>query len=68
MSATNDRNQFKIYPSTQSGITGNAFCFKLEGDDYYVNTQEVHNVKVLRGWNDTDGGSSCRVFAPIASL
>lgn len=64
MSTTNDRNQFKIYPSTQSGITGNAFCFKLEGDDYYVNTQEVHNVKVLRGWNDTDGGSSCRVFAP----
>lgn len=64
MSATNNRNQFKIYPSTQSGITGNAFCFKLEGDGYYVNTQEVNNVKVLRGWNETDGGSSCRVFAP----
>lgn len=64
MSTTNDRNQFKIYPSTQSGITGNVFCFKLEGDDYYVNTQEVNNVKVLRGWNETDGGSSCRVFAP----
>lgn len=64
MSTTDNRNQFKIYPSTQSGITGNAFCFKLEGDDYYVNTQEVNNVKVLRGWNETDGGSSCRVFAP----
>ncbi len=66
MSATNDRNQFKIYPSTQSDITGNAFCFKLDGDDYYVNTQAVDNVKVLRGWNKTDGGSSCRVFAPAS--
>lgn len=64
MSATNDRNQFKIYPSTESRITGNAFCFKLDGDDYYVNTQEVNNVKVLRGWDKTDGGSLCRVFAP----
>lgn len=64
MSATNDRNLFKIYPSTESRITGNAFCFKLEGDNYYVNTQAVNNVKVLRGWDETDGGSSCRVFAP----
>lgn len=64
MSATDDRNQFKIYPSTESRITGNAFCFKLDGDDHYVNTQAVNNVKVLRGWNETDGGSSCRVFAP----
>lgn len=66
MSATNDHNQFKIYPSTQSGITGNAFCFKLEGDDYYVNTQQAGDNKVLRGWNKTDGGSSCRVFAPAS--
>lgn len=66
MSATNDRNLFKIYPSTQSGITGNAFCFKLEGDDYYVNTQQAGDNKVLRGWNKTDGGSSCRVFAPAS--
>lgn len=64
MSATDDRNKFKIYPSTENRITGNAFCFKLEGDDYYVNTQAVNNVKVLRGYNETDGGSSCRVFAP----
>lgn len=64
MSATNDRNQFKIYPSTESRITGNAFCFKLDGDDHYVKTQQVGNNKVLRGWNETDGGSSCRVFAP----
>lgn len=66
MSATNDRNQFKIYPSTQSGITGNVFCFKLDGDDFYVNTQADNNVKVLRGWDKTDGGSSCRVFAPAS--
>ena len=64
MSATDNRNQFKIYPSKVTSITGNVFCFKLEGDDYYVNTQAVNNVKVLRGWNDNDGGSSCRVFAP----
>lgn len=64
MSATDNRNQFKIYPSTQSGITGNAFCFKLDDDGFYVNTQQVGNDKVLRGWNETDGGSSCRVFAP----
>lgn len=64
MSATNNRNQFKIYPSKVTSITGNVFCFKLDGDDYYVNTQAVNNVKVLRGWNDNDGGSSCRVFAP----
>lgn len=66
MSATNNRNQFKIYPSTQSDITGNAFCFKLDGDDHYVNTQAVNNVKVLRGYDQTDGGSSCRVFAPAS--
>lgn len=66
MSTTNDRNQFKIYPSTQSGITGNVFCFKLDGDNCYVNTQAVNNVKVLRGYEKTDGGSSCRVFAPAS--
>ena len=64
MSATDNRNQFKIYPSKVTSITGNVFCFKLDGDDYYVNTQEVNKNKVLRGWNDNDGGSSCRVFAP----
>lgn len=66
MSATNDRNQFKIYPSKETSITGNVFCFKLEGDNFYVNTQKVGDNKVLRGWNDNDGGSSCRVFAPAS--
>lgn len=66
MSTTDDHNQFKLYPTT-TGIA-NGFCFKLDGDDYYVNTQQKipnnWDSKVLRGWNETDGGSTCRVFAP----
>lgn len=66
MSTTDDHNLFKLYPTTE-GIA-NGFCFKLDGDDYYVNTQQTNpkdwNTKVLRGWNKTDGGSTCRVFAP----
>lgn len=66
MSTTDDHNKFKLYPTTE-GIA-NGFCFKLDGDDYYVNTQQTNpkdwNTKVLRGWNKTDGGSTCRVFAP----
>lgn len=66
MSTTDNHNQFKLYPTT-TGIA-NGFCFKLDGDDYYVNTQQTDpkdwNTKVLRGWNKTDGGSTCRVFAP----
>ena len=66
MSTTDDHNQFKLYPTTE-GIA-NGFCFKLDGDNYYLNTQQTDpqdwNTKVLRGWNKTDGGSTCRVFAP----
>lgn len=66
MSTIDDHNKFKLYPTTE-GIA-NGFCFKLDGDDYYVNTQQTNpkdwNTKVLRGWNKTDGGSTCRVFAP----
>ena len=64
LAAVGDATPFRIYKSSQ--ITG-AACFKKQGDDYYVNTQSnesTGNVKVLRGWNDTDGGSSCRIFAP----
>ncbi len=64
LAAVGDATPFRIYKSTQ--ITG-AACFKKQGDDNYVNTQSnasTGNVKVLRGWNDTDGGSSCRFFAP----
>lgn len=66
MSTTDDHNQFKLYPTTEGIVNG--FCFKLDGDDYYLNTQQTDpkdwNTKVLRGWNKTDGGSTCRVFAP----
>lgn len=64
MSATDDHNQFKLYPTTTN--IANGFCFKLDGDDYYVNTQKPNGFesKVLRGWNEADGGSTCRVFAP----
>ena len=66
MSTTDDHNQFKLYPTTEN--IANGFCFKLDGDDYYVNTQQTDpkdwNTKVLRGWNKTDGGSTSRVFAP----
>lgn len=64
MSATDDHNQFKLYPTTTD--IANGFCFKLDGDDYYINTQKPDGFesKVLRGWNEADGGSTCRVFAP----
>lgn len=62
MSATDDHNKFKLYPTNQN-IT-NGFCLKLEGDDYYVNTQAVDGVKVLRGYDSNDGGSTCRAFTP----
>lgn len=63
MSATDDHNQFKLYPTTTA--IANGFCFKLDGDDYYINTQKPDGFesKVLRGWNEADGGSTCRVFA-----
>lgn len=63
MSATDDHNQFKLYPTTTA--IANGFCFKLDGDDYYINTQKPKGFesKVLRGWNEADGGSTCRVFA-----
>lgn len=66
MSTTDDHNKFKLYPTT-TGIA-NGFCFKLDGDNYYLNTQQKirdnWDSKVLRGWNEADGGSTCRVFAP----
>ena len=55
---------FRLYKST--AVTG-AVCFKKEGDTHYINTQKPDDSftnKVLRGWNQPDGGSSCRLFAP----
>ena len=39
-------------------------CFLPKGHTYYLNTQKDGDVKILKGWNDNDGGSSCRFFAP----
>ncbi len=61
MSETDDHNLFKLYEATTAkrSIT-DPYCFKLDGDDYYLNKQ---NLK-LQGWTDTDEGSACRFLAP----
>lgn len=64
MSATDDRNVFKLSASTSS--IANAFCFNIEGDSYYVNTQNVDGTKILKGWTAKDEGSSCRIFTPAS--
>lgn len=70
MSTEDNNNLFKIYPSTQSEITGNTFCLKLDNDAFYVNTQKPngYSKKVLQGWNEADGGSTCRVFVPGSAI
>ncbi len=60
MSATDDRNVFKLYKSTSS--IANSYCFKIDGDDYYINKQN----KQLKGWTAKDEGSSCRTFTPAS--
>ncbi|MDO4930456.1 MAG: hypothetical protein Q4E59_04915 [Bacteroidales bacterium] len=68
MSTENSRNQFKIYVAASSSIyengstTRKSTCFKIDGDSYYIN----HRNPILQGWNDTDGGSSCRFFTPAS--
>ena len=42
----------------------NGTCFLPKGHTYYLNTQAVNGVKILKGWTDPDGGSSCRFFVP----
>lgn len=72
MSTENTNNVFKVYPSTVANvITGNTFCLKLDNDAYYVNTQKpekTYTNKVLQGWKDADGGSTCRVFVPGSAI
>ena len=53
-----------LYALVGSGEITGATCFLPKGHTYYLNTQEVNGVKVLKGWTDPDGGSSCRFFAP----
>jgi|GEM_PF-739078 alpha-amylase len=66
MSATNDRNVFMLHHTSEN--IENSFAWKIEGDSYYINTQAVNKVKVLRGWTAADGGSSCRVFASLTDI
>lgn len=66
MSAGNDRNVFKLYHSQQSGLTENGFCFKIEGDNYYLNAPGSDDNKTLNGYDQPDGGSTSRVFAPAS--
>ena len=64
LAAVAEATPFRLYAST--AVTG-AVCFKKAGDDYYINTQQLDppsSIKLLRGWNSPDGGSSCRLFAP----
>lgn len=68
MSDQNDRNLFKIFPSTQPGLTENGFCFKIEGDDYYLNAPGKNDDKTLSSYNYADGGSTCRVFVPGSAI
>lgn len=68
MSTEDTNNQFKLYSPTGSGtsISGKTFCLKLDNDEFYVNTQKPNGYtnKVLQGWNEADGGSTCRAFVP----
>lgn len=57
-----DATIYKVVP-TAVDVT-NGFCLLPKGHSYYLNTQAVDGVKILKGWTDADGGSSCRVFAP----
>ncbi|MBO5181228.1 MAG: hypothetical protein J6B92_04995 [Paraprevotella sp.] len=66
MSATDDRNVFMLHHTSEN--IENSFAWKIEGDSYYINTQAVNEVKVLRGWTAADGGSSCRVFASLTDI
>lgn len=60
MSATDDRNIFKLHKSASS--ISNSFCFKIHGDDSYINEQGT----ILKGWTAKDEGSSCRIFTPAS--
>lgn len=72
MSTEDTNNLFKLYSPTGSGtsISGKTFCLKLDDDAFYVNTQKPEDEanpyqnKVLQGWNEADGGSTCRAFVP----
>ena len=66
MSTQDDRNLFKLYHSQQYGLTENGFCFKIDGDNYYLNAPGSDDNKTLGGYDKPDGGSTSRVFIPAS--
>lgn len=65
LAGMSDANSATLYTlATSSQITG-AHCFLPKGHSYYLNTQgNESGTKFMQGWNQPDGGSSCRFFAP----
>ena len=66
MSDQNDRNVFKLHHSTQGELREKGFCFKIDGDSYYLNAPGSYDNKTLKGWTSPDGGSTSRVFNPAS--
>ena len=69
MSDAASATSYNLAPTTS--VTKSSFCFQPKGHTFYLNTQGVlltpqdkNKVKVLKGWDKTDEGSSCRFFTP----
>lgn len=61
MSEATERNNFKLF-KTASTLISSGFCFKLDGDNNYLNRQQNQ----LKGWDAKDEGSTCLVFSPAS--
>lgn len=59
-----DATSATMYALASSTQVNGAICFLPKGHSYYLNTQATDGIKYMRGWNQKDGGSSCRFFAP----
>ena len=61
MSNASSRNNFKLYKTASASIAS-GFCFKLDGDNNYLNRQD----NLLKGWDKKDEGSTCLAFTPAS--
>ena len=61
MSEATERNNFKLFKTTSHSIPS-GFCFKLDGDNNYLNRQQNQ----LKGWTAKDEGSTCLTFSPAS--
>lgn len=68
MSDQNGRNIFKIFPTNETTLKENGFCFKIQEDNYYLNAPGKNDDKSLKGYIKPDGGSTCRVFVPGSAI